>query len=162
MCIRDRLMLPLPEKTMRDLRVGDAEYRSVNVTAGGGAKMALMHHLQASGWQLLTTSFANSTNSDGSYMVHKYMWYLSKTWLYYYWLGSKNVLLCWWVGLCVYYAVAEVIASLPDVQGFPYCHIQMLCWWYEATCLLHLPQENKYQDFVSHKSLILVIILLFL
>lgn len=72
------LMLPLPEKTMRDLRVGDAEYRSVNVTAGGGAKMALMHHLQASGWQLLTTSFANSTNSDGSYMVHKYMWYLSK------------------------------------------------------------------------------------
>lgn len=73
------LTLPLPERTLRELRLGEAEYRSVNVGAGGGAKMALMHHLQAAGWQLVTTSFSNSTNSDGSYMVHKYMWYLAKT-----------------------------------------------------------------------------------
>ena len=34
--------------------------------------MAIMHHLQSNGWQLVTTSFANNTDGDGSYMVHKH------------------------------------------------------------------------------------------
>ena len=70
------LLLPLPEKTLRDLQTGDAVYRTVNVSSATCPKMSIIHHLQAAGWQLVTTSFSNCTNSDGSYMVHKYMWYL--------------------------------------------------------------------------------------
>lgn len=73
------LTLPLPEKTLKDLQAGDAAYRTVNLSSAACPKMAIIHHLQGAGWQLVTTSFANSTNSDGSYMVHKYIWYLPVT-----------------------------------------------------------------------------------
>lgn len=73
------LTLPLPEKTLKDLQTGDAVYRTVNLSSASCPKMAIIHHLQGAGWQLVTTSFSNSTNSDGSYMVHKYIWYLPVT-----------------------------------------------------------------------------------
>ena len=70
------LTLPLPEKTLKDISDCDAVYRTVNLSSSICSKMAIIHHLQGAGWQLVTTSFANNTDSDGSYMVHKYMWYL--------------------------------------------------------------------------------------
>ena len=70
------LTLPLPEKTVKDIQEGEAIYRTVNVSSSQCSKMAIIHQLQRSGWQLVTTSFANNTDNDGSYMVHKYMWYL--------------------------------------------------------------------------------------
>lgn len=70
------LTLPLPEKTMKDLETSDAPYRTINISSTSCSKMAVIHHLQSSGWQLVTTSFANNTDTDGSYMVHKYMWFL--------------------------------------------------------------------------------------
>ncbi len=73
---RPLLTLPLPEKTMKELQQGDATYRTVNLSSSSCSKMAILHHLQSTGWQLVTTSFANNTDSDGSYMVHKYMWFL--------------------------------------------------------------------------------------
>lgn len=70
------LSMPLPDKTKKELAASDMDYRMVNLSSSTCSKMALLHHLQANGWQLVTTSFANNTDSDGSYMVHKYMWYL--------------------------------------------------------------------------------------
>ena len=70
------LTLPVPEKTMKELQSNDAKYRSVNISSNSCSKLGIIHHLQGAGWQLVTTSFANSTDNDGSYMVHKYMWYL--------------------------------------------------------------------------------------
>lgn len=70
------LSLPLPDKVTKELEASDAVYRTVNMSTSSCSKMALLHHLQNSGWQLVTTSFANSTDNDGSYMVHKYMWFL--------------------------------------------------------------------------------------
>lgn len=70
------LMLPLPEKTIKDLQMGEAPFRTVNVSSSVCPKMSIIHHLQGTGWQLVTTSFSNNTNSDGSFMIHKYIWYL--------------------------------------------------------------------------------------
>jgi hypothetical protein len=70
------LTLPLPEKALKDIQGGDSPYRTLNIGNGSCSKMSIIHYLQSSGWQLVTTSFANSTDSDGSYMVHKYMWFL--------------------------------------------------------------------------------------
>ena len=70
------LTLPLPDKTIKELQSSDGEYRTVNLSSQTCSKMSVIHYLQSSGWQLVTTSFANSSDSDGSYMVHKYMWYL--------------------------------------------------------------------------------------
>ena len=70
------LTLPLPEKALKDVQEGEARYRTVNLSSSQCSKMSIIHHLQSTGWQLVTTSFANNTDSDGSYMVHKYMWYL--------------------------------------------------------------------------------------
>ena len=70
------LTLPLPEKTMKDIQTGDSLYRTVNINSASCSKMSIIHYLQTNGWQLVTTSFANSTDSEGSYMVHKYMWFL--------------------------------------------------------------------------------------
>lgn len=71
------LTLPLPEKTMKDLQTVNTLFRSINISGSACSKMAILHHLQHNGWDLVSTSFANNTDSDGSYMVHKYMWYLS-------------------------------------------------------------------------------------
>lgn len=68
--------LPLPEKTMKELQASDSTFRTINLSTGSCSKMAIVHYLQNHGWQLVSTSFANNTDSDGSYMVHKYMWYL--------------------------------------------------------------------------------------
>lgn len=70
------LTLPLPDKTIKDLDSSDAVYRTINISSTSCSKMEIIHHLQAANWQLVTTSFANNTDNDGSYMVHKYMWYL--------------------------------------------------------------------------------------
>lgn len=70
------LELPLPEKTLKELQSSDSEYRTMNITSSACSKMAVIHHMQSNGWQLVTTSFANNTDTDGSYMVHKYMWFL--------------------------------------------------------------------------------------
>ena len=69
--------LPLPEKTLKDLeRCSDNPYRTVNINSNSVSKMAIIHHLHANGWELLKTSFANNHDKEGSYMVHKYMWFL--------------------------------------------------------------------------------------
>ena len=68
--------LPLPDKSKKEVQSSDAEYRTINLSSSTCSKMSIIHHLQANNWQLVTTSFANSTDSEGSYMVHKYMWYL--------------------------------------------------------------------------------------
>ena len=71
--------LPLPEKAKKDLESNEAPYRTMNIgtcQTSKCSKMAIIHHLKNSGWQLVQTSFANNSDSDGSYMVHKYMWFL--------------------------------------------------------------------------------------
>ena len=70
------LTLPLPEKTLKDLQTSDSPYRTINVNNNSCSKMAIMHHMQNHNWQLVSSSFANNTDSDGSYMVHKYLWFL--------------------------------------------------------------------------------------
>ncbi len=70
------MTLPLPEKTLKDIQTGDSPYRTVNINSASCSKMSIIHYLQTNGWQLVTTSFANSTDNEGSYMVHKYMWFL--------------------------------------------------------------------------------------
>ena len=70
------LTLPLPERTLKDVETDNSHYRTLNINSGMCSKMSIIHYLQGSGWQLVTTSFANSTDTDGSYMVHKYMWFL--------------------------------------------------------------------------------------
>ena len=70
------LTLPLPEKTLKELQTSDAPYRTINVNNNSCSKMAIMHHMQNHNWQLVSSSFANNTDSDGSYMVHKYLWFL--------------------------------------------------------------------------------------
>lgn len=72
------LTLPLPEKTIKDLQSSDTQYRTINLSNSHCPKMAFMHHLHNNGWELMSTSFANNTDSDGSYMVHKYMWFLPR------------------------------------------------------------------------------------
>ena len=69
--------LPLPEKTMRELESNNAQYRTVNISSSACSKMAILHHLNRCGWQLITTGFVNNTDNDGSYMVHKYLWFLA-------------------------------------------------------------------------------------
>ena len=69
------LTLPLPEKTLKDLQTGDAMYRSISLTSSSCSKMAIVHHLHNSNWNLVSTSFASNTDNDGSYMVHKYIWF---------------------------------------------------------------------------------------
>ena len=70
------MTLPLPEKTMKELQSGDTMYKSINISSSLVPKMAIIHHLHGAGWQLVTTSFVNNTDTDGSYIVHKYIWYL--------------------------------------------------------------------------------------
>jgi hypothetical protein len=70
--------LPLPEKSMKDLQSVDSSFRSINISSSSCSKMAILHHLHHNGWELVSTSFANNTDSDGSYMVHKYMWFLPR------------------------------------------------------------------------------------
>ena len=70
------LTLPLPDKTKKHLQTSDGEYCTINLPGQACSKMSIIHHMQTTGWQLVTTSFANNTDSDGSYMVHKYMWFL--------------------------------------------------------------------------------------
>ena len=72
------LTLPLPEKVSKDVQSSESQYRTVNLSSSVCPKMAFMHHLHNHGWELLSTSFANNTDSDGSYMVHKYMWFLPR------------------------------------------------------------------------------------
>lgn len=70
------LTLPLPEKILKELETSDAPYRTVNISSTTCSKMAIIHHMQNHEWQLVSSSFANNTDSDGSYMVHKYLWFL--------------------------------------------------------------------------------------
>lgn len=70
------LTLPLPEKTLKDLEVSEAPYRTINISSSSCSKMGLLHELQAAGWQLVTTAFTNNMDNDGSYMVQKYVWFL--------------------------------------------------------------------------------------
>ena len=72
------LTLPLPEKTIKDLQANEQPYRTINISSNTCTKMAVVHHLHNNGWELLSTSFANHTDSDGCYMVHKYMWFLPR------------------------------------------------------------------------------------
>ena len=71
------LTLPLPEKLLKDIQTSDVPYRTVNINNSTScSKMSVIHHLQNHDWQLVSSSFANNTDSDGSYMVHKYIWFL--------------------------------------------------------------------------------------
>ncbi len=70
------LTLPLPEKVLKDLQTSDAPYRTLNITSSSCSKMSIVHHMQNHGWQLVSSNFANNTDTDGSYMVHKYLWFL--------------------------------------------------------------------------------------
>ena len=70
--------LPLPEKTLKELENVTAAYKSFNLSSSSCSKMSILHHLHSAGWQLLSTAFANNTHSDGSYMVHKYLFFLPR------------------------------------------------------------------------------------
>lgn len=71
------LSLPLPDKTHKEVEKTEAQYRSVNINSTTCPKMGLVHFLQSNGWQLEKSSFAYNSDSDGSYMVHKYIWFKS-------------------------------------------------------------------------------------
>ena len=71
------LTLPLPEPAASTVQSDPNTYSVVNVTCMPAAvKMTLIHSLRGIGGKLLSSNLTNSTDSDGSYTIHKYMWYV--------------------------------------------------------------------------------------
>ncbi|XP_074648381.1 BTB/POZ domain-containing protein KCTD6-like [Tubulanus polymorphus] len=68
-------LLPLPDKTLQDLEGTISQYKTVHVSTSVCSKIAIINALGLQGWELVETSFANNTDQDGSYIVHKYVWY---------------------------------------------------------------------------------------
>lgn len=73
---RDALRtLPLQARTLQTVeatQLSDKDF--LTIPACNTDKMMLFHHLSQTGWRLVNSSFSYSTDTDGSYIVHKYIW----------------------------------------------------------------------------------------
>ena len=71
------LSLPLPERTLQIIQSDTNDYCSVNVTKTTYMKMSLIHHFEHNQGKLVYSDFTNNTDSDGSYTIHKYIWFIA-------------------------------------------------------------------------------------